>query len=148
VDTAGLREPGTAAALAELYWNRDRDSATAYARQALQAPDVSVEARVAAQLILAGAEMQDGEFDSASRRLEELTRLRRAADDWYFLGVCYLRLDRPAKALPALKQALAIRPDRFAVHGGLAEAYRRLGDERRANEHGEKSRWLFEHRRD
>jgi Flp pilus assembly protein TadD len=148
VDAAGLHEPETAAALAELYWGRDRDSATAYARLALQAPGISVEARIAALLVLAGAEMQDGEFDAASRRLEELVRLRRAADDWYFLGVCYLRMDQPSKALAVLRQALAIRPDRFAVHGGLAEAYRRLGDARRSNEHQEKSRWLFHNRRD
>jgi hypothetical protein len=148
VDAAGLREPETAAALAKLYWNKDRDSATAYARQALQAPAVPVEARIPALLVLAGADMQDGELDSARRRLEELTRLRRAADDWFHLGVCYLKMDQPAKALAVLQQALAIRPDRFAVHGGLAEAYRRLGDARRSAEHQEKSRWLIEHHRD
>jgi tetratricopeptide (TPR) repeat protein len=148
VDAAGLREPETAAALAELYWPKDRDYATAYARQALQATGISVEARISAELILAGADMQDGAFDSAGRRLGELVRLRRAADDWYYLGVCYLRQDQPDKALAALQKALAIRPDRFAVHGGLAEAYRRLGDARRSAEHQEKSRWLFEHHRD
>jgi tetratricopeptide (TPR) repeat protein len=148
VDAAGLHEPETAAALAELYWGKDRDSATAFARRALQAPGISAEVRIDALLVLAGAEMQDNEFESASRRLEGLVRLRRAADDWYFLGVCYLRLDQPSKALAALQQALAIRPDRFAVHGGLAEAYRRLGDAQRSNEHQEKSRWLFHNRRD
>jgi hypothetical protein len=148
VEAAGGPEPERPAALADLYWGKDRESATAFARRALQSPGLSVEGRIPALLVLAGAEMQDGEFEAAGRRLEELTRLRRAWDDWYYLGVCYLRMDQPSKALTALRQAQAIRPDRFTVHGGLAEAYRRLGDARRSNEHQEKSRWLFHNRRD
>jgi hypothetical protein len=143
VEAAGLPEPDRAAALAELYWGKDRDISTAYARRALQSPGLSGEGRIPALLALAGAAMQDGEFEAASGRLEELTRLRRYWDDWYHLGVCYLRLDQPSKALPALRQAEAIRPDKFAIHGGLAEAYRRLGDSKRSAEHQEKSRWLF-----
>jgi hypothetical protein len=146
VEAAGLHEPQTAVALAELYWGKDRDGAAAYARQGLKAADVPPEVRVAALRVLAGAEMQDGEYDSARRRLEELVRLQRAAEDWYFLGVCHLRQGRPAEALPALRQALAIRPDRFATHGALAEVYHRLGDGRRAREHRDKAAWLLHNR--
>ncbi len=146
VEAAGLHEPQTAAALAEVYWGKDRDGATAYARQALKAPAVPTEARVAALRVLAGAEMQEGEYDVARRRLEELVRLQRSAEDWYFLGLCHLRQGRPAEALPALKQALAIRPDRFATQGALAEVYFRLGDQRRAQEHRDKAAWLRKNR--
>jgi hypothetical protein len=145
VDGAGLHDPEAAAALAELYWEKDRDVASAYARQALQATDISAEARVSSLLILAGAEMKDRQFDSASRRLEEVVRLQRAASDWYFLGLCYLEQDQPSRALPALRQSLAIRPDRSAVHARLADAYRRLGDVQRSDEHRDKARWLFQH---
>jgi hypothetical protein len=142
VDAAGLCDPEMAAALAELYWSKDRNRATAYARQALKAPDLSAEARITALNLLAGSDMQDGEFESASRRFEQLVLLRRAADDWYFLGECYLEQGQPSRALPALQRALAIRPDRSATHVGLAEVYRQLGELRLADEHREKARGL------
>jgi tetratricopeptide (TPR) repeat protein len=145
VQAAGLRDPEMTAALAELYWNKDRDTSTAYAWQAIQAPDLSAEVHTSVLFILAVAAMRDGAFDLASRRLEELVRLRRAADDWYFLGECYLAQGQTDRALPALQQALAIRPDRYATHVGLAEVYRRLGQVERAKEHQNKARWLAEH---
>ncbi len=148
VDAAGLHDPETAAALAELYWEKGHASATAYARQALQATDISAEARISSLLILAGAAMQDRQFEAASLWLEEVVPRQRAANDWYFLGLCYLEQDQPSRALPALRQSLAIRPDSSAVHARLAQAYLRLGNVRRADEHREKARWLFQERQD
>jgi hypothetical protein len=147
VDAAGLRDPETTAALAELYMTKNREFAVAYARQALEAKDLAADARIAALLVLAGCEMQAHQFDAASRHLEELVRLQRAADDWYFLGECYLEQGQPSRALPALQQALAIRPDRYAIHVGLAEVYRRLGEAQSANEHRDKAQWLSVHHR-
>jgi tetratricopeptide (TPR) repeat protein len=146
VEAAGLHEPQTAVALAEVYWGKDRDGAAAYARQALKAADATPEVRVAALRVLAGADMQEGEYDSARKRLEELVRRERSAEDWYFLGLCHLRQGRPAEALPPLRQALAIRPDRFATHAALAEVCFRLGDTRRAQEHRDKAAWLRKNR--
>lgn len=148
VEAAGLHEPETAAALAELYGEKDRFRATVHARQALQAPDISAEARISSLLILADAAMHDHRFEEASRWLEQVAAQRRAANDWYFLGLCYLEQDQPERALPALRKSLAIRPDSSAVHARLAQAYRRLGNVQQANEHQEKARWLFQERRD
>jgi hypothetical protein len=148
VDASGLHDPETAAALAELYWEKDRYLATAYARKALQATDISAEARVSSLFILAGAAMQDRQFETASRWLEEVVPRRRAANDWYFLGLCYLEQDQPSRALPALRQSLTIRPDSSAVHARLAQVYGRLGNVRQANEHREKAGWLFQERQD
>lgn len=148
VNAAGLHDPESAAALAQLYGEKDRSLATAYARQALQAKDISTEARVSAMLILADAAMKDRQFETARRWLEEVVSRRRDANDWYFLGLCELGLDRPSRALPALRQSLAIRPDSSAVHARLAQAYRRLGNVRLANEHREKARWLFQERQE
>ena len=92
--------------------------------------------------------MTDRQFDAAGRRLEEVVRLQRAAGDWYFLGLCYLEQHQPSRAWPALRQSLAIRPDRSAVHARLAEAYGRVGDVQRANEHQEKVPLLFRQRQD
>jgi tetratricopeptide (TPR) repeat protein len=148
VHAAGLPDPETAAALADLHWNKDRDTAIAYAWQAFQAPDLSAGARVSVQLKLAIAAMRDGAFDLAAGRLEELVRLRRDADDWYFLGECYLEQGKIDRALPTLQQSLAIRPDRYATHVGLAEVYRRRGRADRAKEHQDKARWLKANRPD
>jgi hypothetical protein len=148
VDAAGLHDPETAMALAELYWEKDRDVATAFARQALGHADLSAEARVSCLHILAGAAMQDGQFEAAGRMMEEVVRCHRAADDWYFLGRCYLEQGKPSRALPALQQSLAIRPNSSAVQARLAEVYRRLGDGRRADVHQEKARWLSRERQE
>ena len=88
--------------------------------------------------------MQDRQFEEASRLLRDVVRRQRAADDWYFLGLCHLEQNQPSLALPALRQSLAIRPDSSAVHGRLAQTYRLLGDDERAEEHREKARWLFQ----
>jgi tetratricopeptide (TPR) repeat protein len=148
VDIARLHDPEAAVALADLSLEKDRDLATTYARQALQAKDISAEARGSSLLILAKVAMQDRQFEVASRWLEEVVRLQRSANDWYFLGLCYLEQGQPARALPALQQSLAIRPDSSAVHARLAQAYYRLGNLRQANEHQEKARWLFQERQD
>jgi Cytochrome c554 and c-prime len=148
VQAAGLREGETAAALAEIYWKRDPMRAAAFARQALEAKDTPAKARAEALLLLADCERQDRVFSSAVGLLEEVVHLRRFADDWRLLGVSYLDLHQPRKALPALEQALTIRPYRHTTHLGLAEAYRQLGDVQRANEHLDTAQWLLRHRQD
>jgi hypothetical protein len=148
VDGAGLPDPETWVALAELYREKDRHIASSYARQALQAADLSVESHISSLLILADAAMQDRQFEAASGWLQEVVRRQRAANDWYFLGLCYLEQKQPARALPALRQSLAIRPDCSAVHARLAQAYSQLGNVPQANEHREKARWLYQERQD
>jgi predicted CXXCH cytochrome family protein len=148
VDAAGLPDPETLSALAGLYREKDHDLATSYARRALSSPDLSAEARVSCLLVLAGAAREDGELATASRLLEEVVRRQRAANDWYFLGLSYLEQDQPSRALPALQRSLEIRPDSSAVHARLSEAYSRLGDVGRGNEHREKARRLFQEHRD
>lgn len=144
VDAAGLHDAEASAALAQLYWEKDRDLAVIYAQRALQAADISAKARISSKIVLAGAAMHDRRFDEAIHLLEEIARGQRAANDWYFIGLCYLGLNQPSRSLPALQKSLEIRPDASAVHARLAQAYRRLGNARRAGEHEEKARWLFQ----
>jgi Tfp pilus assembly protein PilF len=92
--------------------------------------------------------LHDRDVASAVVLLEELVRMRRFAEDWRLLGMCYLEQRQPQKALAALKQALAIRPFRPDIHDGLAQVYRQLRDEPHAREHLEKARWLFEHKQE
>ena len=145
VQAAGLRDGFAAAALADIYASRDPGRSQEHARQAVNAPDTPPSARAAALLRLAEAEVRAANPDAAVGMLEELVRLRRCSADWWLLGSCRLLQDRPKEALPALQQALAIRPDLPQIHLVLAEAYRRLGDGRLAREHQEKGDWLSRH---
>jgi tetratricopeptide (TPR) repeat protein len=144
----GLREAETCQALAEIYSRDDLARASDYAKQALTCRDILPDARAGALTVLAYAEMQEKRFETAAEFFEQLTQLRRYADDWRLLGVCYLELSQPKKALMALDKSLAIRPSRHATHAAAAEACRRLGDQARAADHDQKAKWLLANGRD
>lgn len=143
---AGLLEGETAAALAEIYWQKDPPRCLTFARKAIEAKTLPAEIRARTLLFLAAGEMQERNFQAAAVALEELVRLRRQVEDWRLLGQCYHELDQPAKAISALDNALAIRPYRPSVHAGLADVFRRTGDFQRANEHQHKAQWLMVNR--
>jgi hypothetical protein len=144
----GLRDAETVLGLAELAWRTDKTLAREYARQALAARDVSPKIRAMALMTLAYSDFQNNNDADAVTALEELTRVRRLADDWRILGLIHLRQGHPEQALGELKRALAIRPFRPAAHAALADAYERLGSARLAAEHREKARWLRQHNQD
>jgi Tfp pilus assembly protein PilF len=99
-------------------------------------------------MVLAYRELQGRDFAAAAELLRQVVRLRRYPEDWHLLGMCALEQGRPAEAVPALRQALAIRPSRPATHAALAEAYRQTGDVVRAAAHYQKARWLSQHRQE
>jgi tetratricopeptide (TPR) repeat protein len=149
VYAAGLRGGDTTSALAEIYWKlNDLPRSSTFAREALKSPQTSPSSRALALLLLADYERQNRDFPAAIVHLEEAVRLRRSADNWRLLGVSHLDQNQFQKALPALQEALAIRPYRHTTHLGLAQTYRHLGDLPHANEHLEKARWLLEHHQD
>jgi len=148
VHAAGLRQDETTAALWVLNRHSDPHRALELARELLDARRVSPTERVRTQLSLAFFELRDGSLDSAVGILEDLTRLRRNAEDWRLLGLAHLEQEQPKKALAAFQHALTIRPQRASLHAGLAEAYRRLGNAALAQEHDDKARWLMEHGQD
>jgi Tfp pilus assembly protein PilF len=146
VRATGLREGEMALTLAEIYFaRREFNRASARAREAVEAKDSSGDVRSVALTLLASCEMQQYDFESASERFKELTGMRHSSDDWRLLGLCYLKLDQPQKALEPLSKALAIRPYHPATHVNLAQMYQQLGDSSRAAEHLDKARWLREH---
>jgi len=101
--------------------------------------------RAQAMAVLADGFIRAGDVPSAAKMLEGVTRLRRGPDDWMLLARCYLQLQQPRKALLALRQAEAIRPDRPDVHEFSAEAYRLLGDAAKSREHLDQAKWLIDH---
>ena len=148
VQAGGLREGAVSQALAEIYWKKDSARMRSHSEAALAAKDLDPDARAKSLLLLASCEFEEGNYKAAIARLEELTRLRRFAEDWRLMGISYLLDERPRDALPALQRALAIRPSRPDIHGGLFEVYRRLGDGRCAEDHLQKAQWLERHRQD
>jgi hypothetical protein len=148
VHEAGLRDGDTAQALAEIYSTTDLPRASAFAQEALTMKDIPPHARAGALMVLAYRDLGDGKFESAASTLEQVVLLRRYADDWRLLGMSYLEQRQPNRALPALQQALAIRPFRPITHAVLAKLYEQLGDGQRVLEHQEKARWLSVHQQD
>jgi tetratricopeptide (TPR) repeat protein len=75
-----------------------------------------------ALLVLASARRRQGDATRALKILTSLaTAYPRAAHTRYELGRTFEALDQPEKAIAALRQAVAVKPD-------LAEAWRALGD--------------------
>jgi tetratricopeptide (TPR) repeat protein len=143
----GLQDGETTAALAEIYWNlHDLEKSSKYAQQAIASSETSLTSRAQALLFLGDCDRQDRNYTAAIANLEEAVRIRRSADAWRLLGVSYLDQNQFQKAIPALKESLAIRPYRFNTHLGLAEAYRRVGDIPHAKEHLDKAKWLQDHK--
>jgi tetratricopeptide (TPR) repeat protein len=143
---AGLRDGEIAAALAEIYAKQgDYAHAAAMAQEALQAKELANDRRAVVHLVLANYHIQERQFAQAAGLLEKLTRMRRHAEDWRVLGLVYLQQNEPAKAVQALSQALAIRPERAEIHLGLSQAYEQLGDRPNAEAHREKAQWLMQH---
>jgi predicted CXXCH cytochrome family protein len=143
VRAEGLREGETSLGLAHIYFARQESKqASAWAREAVEAKDSSPDVRSVALTLLASWQMQENNFDSASELLKELTRLRHSSHDWRMLGVCYLKLNQPQRALEPLSKALAIRPYHPATHANFVQLYRQLGNPARAAEHLHKQHWL------
>jgi hypothetical protein len=147
VRAVGLREGKTANTLAGIYffWRNDPVRAIEFAREAIEANDATTEERATALTVLANREMHEGNFASAGQRLEELTRLRRAANDWSRLGACYLKENQLDRALPALETALSIQPYLPVLHANLARVYDKLGKLDRAGDHRARAQWLSQY---
>lgn len=137
----GIRDPDVLVSLAALVANADPDRASRLARLALDQP-ISPRERTRALSVLFDRDFQDRNYAGAIVLLQELTRLRRTADDWRFMGMCHQQLNDAPKALAAFQKALAIRPDSAVIHAQLEQLYRLQGDMALAAAHRDKAVWL------
>jgi hypothetical protein len=145
VFAAGLRDGAASEALAEIYWPQADVRSGYYAKEALAVKELAPGLRAQAMAVVTDEFMRAGDVASAAKILERLTQQRRSPDDWIMLGRCYLQMQQTQKALEALQQAEAIRPDRPDVQELLAKAHELLGDTKNAREHLDKAKWLAEH---
>ena len=148
VEKAGLNDADTLVGLAQLFATITPNRACDYARRAIEANDLSPKLHSLALMVIASRDFQEGNYAEAAKSLEELVRLFRTSEHWRTLGICYLRMNQSEKALDAMKKAREIRPFRPAIYLGLADVYRRMGDEKNAIENIEVARWLKEHGQD
>ncbi len=142
VREAGLHEAETAGALAQIYLPIDAARSQNYAEQAVRAKNASPEVRANALILLAACTLKNHDARRALGYLNELTPLRRSSEDWALLGMAHRAQNEPREAIAALEHALAIRPDRPAIHLQIAEVHRQLGNGPRATEHEEKAKLL------
>jgi predicted CXXCH cytochrome family protein len=149
VDAAGLHDTETLAGLVQLFFlKQDGGRARKYAKQALEANDLTPKIRSVVLTAVANLDYQEAKYAEAAKSFEELVRMNRTSVIWHMLGKCYLRMNQPAQALEALTRAREIRPFRHTIYLGLADAYQLMGDQKKANENRETARWLTEHHQD
>lgn len=140
----GLKDSEVDAHLAKLCWiTGDVDGAARHAEAALADAGLAPDDRALALVALANAEVARRNPKAALGLYEELVKIRRFADDWRSLGICYLNLGKPDYAASALTRALDIRPFRANIHEMMAEAQRRLGNRQAAQERLDLARWLM-----
>jgi hypothetical protein len=116
------------AALARLRREDDPEGALQLAREALAGPTLSLKFRVNTLFLAAEVGVQLNHIEAARETLEQLTALRRVAQDWLLLSVCRRRQGDLPGALHDLRQAVAIAPFRADLHERLAGLYEQCGD--------------------
>jgi tetratricopeptide (TPR) repeat protein len=82
---------------------------------------------------LARLDLEDGFFSSAIQRFDLLTRRAEPLrDEFYYLGVAFMKEKEPAKAVPPLLREIAFNPRDFRAHYLLARAYLKMGQQQKA----------------
>ena len=109
---AGLRDVELARNLAEVSIGMGREDAGDFAHFVLQQEQVTGKQRVSALLVLATEHLKKQDFSGAVKRMREVTRLRRHADDWEYLGQYELAAGNREEAVKAVRMAIEIDPSR------------------------------------
>lgn len=138
----GLKDPVVSAALAEIHWQGAPTRSRMLAAEALASPDLPPDARAKTLKLLANLDFDRKEYKEAIGHLEGATRIRRYADDWRLLGLCYMLDGRLPEALASARKGVDIRPTSFMNHGALYEVLKRSGDQRSAKEHLDRAQAL------
>lgn len=128
VHDQGLPDPEVTAALAQIYWARDPQTAFRLAREALESDTLSPSSRVNCLFVVGDAGLATDQVEAARLALEKLVTLRRISEDWLLLAQCRQRSGDLHAALRDLERAAAIAPFRPNIHEALAQLHEQLGD--------------------
>jgi hypothetical protein len=132
---AGLRDGPVARTLAVANYRLGLPDVRPYAEAALTDPDLDGQDRCDVLILLADDEAKRGNYARAVELLRHLTRLRREAVDWSYLGRCERACGHEAEGLEALETAARIGAGTPRLHQELAEIYDQRGDPARAAWH-------------
>jgi tetratricopeptide (TPR) repeat protein len=111
-------------ALASTYFIRNEfPRAEASARRALAHEDSTSDEKTSALAMLAGIDFERQRFSDAGGSFAELTRLRRYAGDWYYLGICKSRGGDIAGGIRALEVARELDPEHVETYEKLARMH-------------------------
>jgi tetratricopeptide (TPR) repeat protein len=131
LESALAQEPAdgeVAAALAKLDWLENPPRALEMAQKALSDPRTSSSSRVNALFIAANVLFENNQSEAAMAPLQELTRLRRIAEDHLLLAACQAEAGEFADAEKTALTSLQIDPFRADVHELLARLAERQGN--------------------
>jgi hypothetical protein len=128
VRAQGLPDPEVTAALAQMHWARDPQTAFRLACEALESDSLSARSRVNSLFVAGDAGLATNRLDEARQALEKLVAQRRLSEDWLLLAQCRQRGGDLPAALRDLTRAAAIGPFRPHLHAALAQLYEQMGD--------------------
>lgn len=80
-----------------------------------------------ARYFLARTDLIEGEYESAIRGFQGISRPKPVADELYYLGTAYFRKGDFPQAVRILQRALVWKPGDYRVHLLLARAYQKIG---------------------
>jgi tetratricopeptide (TPR) repeat protein len=111
-------------ALAGVYISRNQfPRAQTSLRRALARNDLTSDEKTRALAMLAEMDYERQWYAEAATSLAELTRLRRYAGDWYYLGICESHGGDIAGGIRALERALALDPEHVETYEQLARMH-------------------------
>lgn len=131
----GASDPEIAAALAQIYHRQAPRRSMQFAKQVLQSKGLTPQIRIKALFALSESYIATRQTREAIPVLEQLTKLRRQAGDWYFLAACRYQENDLEGALEAGKVAAELRPDQPNFQALLAELYSKTGQTELAKHH-------------
>src|SRR5690606_29342891 len=123
------------AALSRLYWQRDSRRSIEHAEAVLRSDAASLDDRATALFTLGTTRFEQGAIQAAIPLLEEVVRVRRYADAWNALSICYEQLGDMNAALAASKKAAQISPVRPEFQHRLGDLYQHHGQSELALRH-------------
>lgn len=103
-------------------WGKVKLNAT----KTLQIPKLMFSAREGALETLGNQQMHEGDYAAAADSFIELTQIRRAAVDWYNLGLCFGKLQRFLEAERAFREAIRLDGTYVAPYRSLSILYRSI----------------------
>jgi hypothetical protein len=138
----GLKDPETDAALARIHWEHGNFGQATRLAEAVLGNQPTSGQRANALLVLGDVYLKSTQPARAIGPFKQLTELRRQADDWLLLAICYQQLGESTRATEAARQAVRIQPARPDLHEVLGKLYRESNDREAAARHAEMVRIL------